>query len=518
MEALLTAASMLTLEATGYIVLGTLLGVVIGAVPGFTGGMLIALSIPLTFQMGPANALALLVAMYMGSVSGGLVSAILLRLPGTPASVVTTFDGYPLARSGKVGRALGVAASASLVGGVVSWVVLAALAYPLSRLAVNFTPWHYFGLVVVALALITTVSAGSQLKGLLAAIAGMLLALPGDDPSVGAPRLTFGFGSLENGFALLPVFLGIFAVSQLIGAAVAHAPRTEVIDPKLHGVWLRWPDYRTHGRNLARSSLLGTLIGLLPGVGANIGSIVAYGAARRASREPERFGEGSEEGIVASEAANNATVGGALIPLVALGIPGSAIDAILIGALILHGVTPGPLLFQNNPDIFYSILVSCLLSAIMIYFAVIMLARPMLVLVRVPSAYLLPAIFVFCILGAYGSSGRFYDVWVMLGFGVLGFVMERARVPLAPFAIGYVLAPLAETNLRTGLMISGGSFAPLWSSPVNLAMMAVALLIFLAPFAPRLRAAAEVRSRKGTPAGAVFSRWRPEPDKVGGDS
>lgn len=482
MEVLLTAAASLTPVALGYILLGTLLGVVIGAVPGFTGGMLIALCIPLTFQMGPSNALALLVAMYMGSVSGGLVSAILLRLPGTPASVVTTFDGYPMARSGKVGRALGLAASASLVGGLVSWLVLVALSYPLSRLAVNFTPWDYFGLVLIALALITTVSSGSQLKGMVAAVAGMLLALPGDDPSVGMPRLTFGIDALENGFALLPVFLGIFAVSQVISAAVARAGPPEVLNPSLKGVWLRGSDYRRHGRNLARSSLLGTGIGLLPGVGANIGSIVAYAAAKRASRQPERFGSGSEEGIVASESANNATVGGALIPLISLGIPGSAIDAILIGALILHGVTPGPLLFQNNPDIVYAILLSCLLSGVMIYFAILALAKPMTWIVRVPPAYLLPVVFVFCIVGAYGSSGRFYDVWVMLAFGVLGCLMERARVPLAPFAIGYVLAPLAETNLRTGLMISSGSFAPLWTEPFPLVLLASSIVVLCAPF------------------------------------
>lgn len=482
MDALMTAATAFTPEAILYIVLGTLLGVVIGAIPGFTGGMLIALTIPLTFSMGPANALALLVAMYMGSVSGGLVSAILLRLPGTPASVITTLDGYPMAQSGRVGRALGLAASASLAGGLVSWCVLAVLAYPLSRFAVNFTPWDYFALVVVALALITTVSEGSQIKGLLAAFAGMLLALPGDDPSVGMPRLTFGFHSLENGFALLPVFLGIFALSQVIKSAIDTSSDASVINPTLDGVWLRLKDYRRHGGNMMRSSVLGTFIGLLPGVGANIGSIVAYATARRASKTPEQFGKGSEEGVIASEAANNATVGGALIPLVSLGIPGSAIDAILIGALILHGVTPGPLLFDNNPEIVYAILVSCLLSAVMIYFAVIGLARPMMAIVKVPPAYLLPAITVFCILGAYGSAGKFYDVWVMLGFGVLGYLMERARIPLAPFAIGYVLAPLAESNLRTGLQISGGSFEPLWSNPLALGLMLSAVIVLLSPF------------------------------------
>lgn len=504
MDALLSAASALTPESFGYIIFGTVLGVVIGAIPGFTGGMLIALSIPLTFTMGPANALALLVAMYMGSVSGGLVSAILLRLPGTPASVITTLDGYPMAQSGLVGRVLGLAASASLVGGLVSWCILVALAYPLSRFAVNFTPWDYFALVVVALALITTVSAGSQLKGLLAAFAGMLLAVPGDDPSVGMPRLTFGSHDLENGFALLPVFLGVFAVSQVIQAAIGGEKGAAVIKPTLDGVWLRIGDYRKHGGNMMRSSLLGTFIGLLPGVGANIGSIVAYAAARRASRSPEKFGRGSEEGVVASEAANNATVGGALIPLISLGIPGSAIDAILIGALILHGVTPGPLLFDNNPDIVYAILVSCLLSAGLIYFSVIVLAKPMMAIVKVPPAYLLPPILVFCILGAYGSAGRFYDVWVMLGFGVLGYLLERASVPLAPFAIGYVLAPLAETNLRTGLMISGGSAETLWTDPLTMVLMLFATIVLLAPFRSAL-SLSRLRKRRRNPEDAASS-------------
>lgn len=484
MELLLGA---LTLDALIFILVGTVSGVIVGAIPGFTGGMLIALSIPLTFAMSPANALALLVAMYMGSITGGLVSAILLRMPGTPANVISTFDGYPMAQAGQVGRALGLAASASLIGGLFSWAVLVLMAEPLSRLAVRFTPWDYFSITLVALALITTVSGGSQLRGLLAAFAGVLLSVPGDDPSTGMPRLTFGWAPLENGFPLLPVFLGLFALSQVLLDLAGKEPAGEGTGGAIRGAWLGPRDYRRHGGGALRASGIGTVIGLLPGVGANIASIVAYALAKRVSMQPDRFGKGSEEGIVASEAANNASVGGALIPLVSLGIPGSVIDAILIGALILHGVTPGPMLFQNNPDVVYAILASCLVSAGLVYVVVLVLARPMTFIVRIPRAILLPAVTGFCLLGAYASSNRFSDVWVMLGFGVLGFLMQRGGVPLAPFAIGFVLAPIAEANLRTGLMISQGSFAPLWTNWLPLAMCLCALAVLVSPFKGALR-------------------------------
>ena len=475
----------ITLSSLSFMILGTVSGVVVGAIPGFTGGMLIALSIPLTFFMTPADALALLVAMYMGSVTGGLVSAIVLNIPGTPASVITTFDGYPMARDGKVGRALGLAASASLAGGLLSWLALVLLAKPLAAIAIHFTPWDYFALALVALALITSVGEGSQLRAMVAALAGILLSVPGDDPSTGTPRLTFDLTFLENGFPLLPVFLGLFAVGQVL----LEASRPETGGPRpvgpLNGALLAMSDYKRHVGGAMRASGIGTVVGLLPGVGANIASIVAYATAKRISRRPDMFGKGSEEGIVASEAANNASVGGALIPLVSLGIPGSVIDAILIGALILHGVTPGPLLFQNNPDVVWSILASCLISAFLVYFVVLALAKPMGKVALLPRSILLPAILVFCIIGVYAGSNRFTDVWIMLMFGGLGFLMQKGNLPLAPFVIGFVLAPIAEANLRTGLMISQGSMAPIWQNWLPAILIASAALVFASPLLSR---------------------------------
>ena len=300
--------------------IGTFTGIVVGAMPGLTGAMLITLSLPLTYFMDPKNAVIMLVSMYVGSISGSLITATLLRIPGTPASIMTTFDGYPMAQQGRPGRALGLGIGASFFGGLVSWVALVTLSKPLSVIGARFGPWEIFALVMVALVLIASISKGSMVKGLIAGLLGVLLSMPGVDPAVGAPRLTFGFDRLNNGFQLLPVLIGVFAMSQVIRDVLDLDEKSEAITPSRAGIWLTLADWRKHCWNMLRSSIIGTWIGILPGVGASVGSIVAYTSAKNLSKTPEAFGTGSEEGIVASEAANNATIGGALIPLIALGI------------------------------------------------------------------------------------------------------------------------------------------------------------------------------------------------------
>lgn len=460
---------------------GTTLGIFIGAIPGLTGGMLIALTIPLTIYMQASDALMLLVAMYVGSVTGGLVSATVLRMPGTPANVMTTLDGFPLAQQGQAGRAISLGIAASFVGSLVSWVFLATISAPIAEIATRFTPWDYFTFVLMALVLIATISQGSILKGFLAAALGALVAFPGSDPSTGVPRLTFGSHHIENGFAVLPVLVGLFAVSQIIKDVLTPDGKADALALGRSGTWLGLRDYRRHGWNMLRSSLLGTWIGILPGIGANVGSVVAYTVAKNASREPGRFGKGSEEGIVASEAANNATVGGALIPLIAMGLPGSVIDAILIGGLILHGIQPGPLMFSQNPEIAYAVIGSCLVASFMMFGIMQVGIRPMLWIARVDRTYLLPVILLLCMIGGFAAANRSFDVWVMLGFGVLGFLLERGGFPLGPFVIAFILTPLAEYNLRTGLMISGGSYEPLFTNPLPLTCLVLSVLILAWP-------------------------------------
>jgi len=460
------------------LLLGTAAGITVGAIPGLTGAMLIALTLPLTFGMSELDALILLVSMYVGSISGGLISATLLRMPGTPAAIMTTFDGYPLAQQGQPGRALGLGISASFVGGLVSWLFLVLLAGPIAELSTKLGPFEFFSLILTALVLIAAVAQRSLLNGLISGLLGIFCTLPGASPSTGELRLTFGMTEMNDGFKLLPVLVGLFAVSQAIRDILWIDRTAEPLPVDGRRLLMTAGDWKKHSVNLTRSSLMGTWVGILPGVGANIGSVMAYSAAKNASKEPEKFGTGSEEGIVASEAANNATVGGALIPLVALGIPGSVIDAILLGALVIHGLQPGPLLLEQHPQVVYTIMMTMLVANVAMFAIMVLSVRAMAGLMRVPRGYLLPVILVFCVVGSFALSNRMFDVGVMIAFGLIGFLMEKYGLPLAPFVIGFVLGPTAEKNLSAGLMNSGGSWWPLVTRPLSLVflLMAVALL------------------------------------------
>jgi putative tricarboxylic transport membrane protein len=465
-----------------YLSVGTALGIVVGAIPGLTGAMLIALTLPLTYYMVPVNAVILLVSMYTGSISGGLVSATLLRMPGTPANVMTTFDGYPMAKSGRPGRALGLGIGASFFGGMFAWVVLVILTKPLSDWATRFGPFEYFTLVLMALVLIASASQGTMVKGLLSAALGMLTAAPGVDLSTGLTRYTFGYWQLEGGLDVLPVLVGLFAVSTIISDLIALDEKVERLEYSSKGILMGLRDYWTQRVNLVRSAIIGTWVGILPGIGANVGSVVAYTVAKNMSRTPERFGKGAEEGIVASETANNATVGGALIPLIALGIPGSVIDVFLIGALMIHSIQPGPLLFIRNADVVWAMMATCLVSTIAMYLMMLGSCRYLYRLTQVPKSRLLPVIMVFCVIGVFASNSRFFEVAVMLFFGVLGFAMERAGIPLAPFVIGFILEPIAEAKLRAGLMMTAGSIWPMFTRPLPALFTAVSAVLLLWPF------------------------------------
>ena len=459
--------------------LGTALGVMVGAVPGLTGAMLIALTLPLTFAMDGDSALVLLISMYVGSVSGGMITATLLRMPGTPASIMTTLDGYPMAKQGKPGRALGLGVVASFVGGMISWGFLVALAKPMAMWSTTFGPFEFFALVMMAMVLIASVGGSSLAKGLLAGFLGILATMPGTSPATGQLRWTFGAHAMDDGFKLLPVLIGLFAVNQIIRDIVHLDEPMEKIELKREGMFLSVREWLKHLTNLVRSSVIGTWIGILPGIGANVGSVVAYSAARNFSKTPEEFGNGSEEGVVASESANNATVGGALIPLIAMGIPGSVIDAILLGALVIHGLQPGPLLFEQHPETVYVIMGTMLLSNIFMLGFMLLSLGWLSKLASIPRAYLLPVILTCCVIGSFALGNRIFDVWVMLGFGLLGLAMEKMKIPLAPFVIGFVLAPIAEEHLSAGLMQTGGSYWPLVTRPISLTFCVFALVLLL---------------------------------------
>lgn len=460
---------------------GVAIGIAVGVMPGITAGMLMALTLPFTYALTPVDAIVLLISMFVGGISGGLVTATLMRIPGEPNAIMTTLDGYPMAKKGFPGRALGLGNAGSIVGGFVGWVFLVTLTRPIADIAVLLGPWENFALVLTALVLVSSLSQGSFLKGMISALLGVLVAMPGVDQTSGVVRMTLGIDAMTNGFQLLPVVIGLFAMSQLVADTMHVEQGTDHVRASMKGVMLSLRDYVVHGWNMLRSSLIGVWIGIHPGVGSTVSSIVAYTVAKNVSKSPEKFGTGSEEAIVAAESANNATTGGTLIPLLALGIPGGIADAILLAALVMHNLRPGPLLFSTNPEIVNTIMATHLAAHIVMFAmmtaGVLVFARMMLV----PRAILFPLVIVFCIVGAYAMDGQISDVWIMLLFGLVGLAMEYARFPLAPFVIGFVLAPLAEGKLRSALMISDGSMWPLVTRPGSLALLLVAVVCFLWP-------------------------------------
>jgi len=488
-DGLLSPVSVLSWSVLGLVLVGTLLGVMAGAIPGLTGAMVIALTVPVTYGMDKVEALVLLVSMYVGAVGGGLITATLLRMPGTPASIMTTLDGYPMAERGESRRALALGIGASFVGGLVSWILLVLIAGPAAAASVKLGPWEMFSLILVALVLIASISRGQMLVGLFAGALGALLAMPGPNPATGVARMTFGLPAMADGFKVLPVLIGLFALAQVIREASRSVESETATASKTAGELPGLTTWIRQWINLLRSSFLGTVIGILPGVGANVGSVVAYSAAKAGAtpEEETRFGKGADSGIVASEAANNATVGGALVPLVSLGIPGSVVDAVLLGAFVIHGVQPGRMLFTNHPEVVHAITGSYLLANFAMVVVMAAGVRWIAKLATVPKWLLLPSILTFCVLGTYALANRAFDVWVMIGFGILGFVLERYRIPLAPLVIGFVLAPVAEENLLSGLAASGGNLTPLFTRPISLVLVLIALALLLWPHLRKAR-------------------------------
>lgn len=460
---------------------GTVLGIFVGAIPGLTGTMLIALMLPLTYGADPLLSMAFLISIYVGAVSGGMITATLLRMPGTPASIITTLDGYPMAQQGQPGRALGLGVISSLVGGVISWIFLVLLTAPIARLSSRFGFFDYFSLVMMAMVLIATIGGKSLSRSLFSGFLGILLAMPGINAATGEARLTLGITEMNDGFQLLPVLIGLFAVNQILRDILNLEQTLKPIELGRSSLLLELRDVARHGINVVRSSVIGTWIGILPGIGANIGSVTAYSVAKSFSKEPEKFGTGHEEGVVASEAANNATIGGALIPLVAMGLPGSVVEAVLLGALVIHGLQPGPRLLQESPSMVYTIMGAMLIANVMMAATMLLSMRWLAKVVNVPRPYLLPVILCFCVIGSFALSNRLFDVWVMIAFGLLGFLLESYRIPLAPFIIGFVLGPIAETNLSLGLQASNGSFLPIVAEPLSLFFILVAISMLLAP-------------------------------------
>ncbi|MDI5932384.1 tripartite tricarboxylate transporter permease [Halomonas kalidii] len=484
MDVLLPAlGNVLTPMALLTLFLGTLAGMTIGSLPGLSSTMGVALCIPITFSMPPELALILLGAVYVSSVYGGSVTAILLRTPGTDASIATALDGYPLAEAGRGGEALGMATLASLFGGLFSVVVLIAIAPPLSTVALAFGPQEYTVLAIFGLVTIVGVASDRPLKGVLSAAVGLVLASVGLDAFTGMQRFTFGYSELFDGVPLLPVLIGLFSVSQAFNLCVPEGGG--VLTGKgqpLKGRRLPlWHDIRRCLRTLLRSSVIGSVVGILPGAGTSIASFISYNEARRHSPTPERFGKGELEGVAASESANNAVTGGTLIPTLTLGIPGNAVTAVFVGGLTIHGMIPGPSLFTQHAETTYTLILSLFLANILFAVIGLWLCRYLVVVTKVPGAVLGPMILVFSVIGTYALRNEIFDVWLAVAFGVVGFFMERWRYPAAPLVIALILGPILEVNFRRSMQISHWDLTTFFTRPLSLTLCLLVALALAYP-------------------------------------
>jgi len=433
--------------------LGTLAGVIGGALPGITITMTIIMVLPFTFGLDPLQGLAAMTGVYVGGSAGGSITASLIGIPGTPSAVATTFDGFPMTRKGEPGRAIWIGVWAAFLGGLLGGIFLIASTGPLASIALEFGPWEYFSLFVFALSMVAGLVGTSLVKGLLSGAIGLVITVIGSDPIMGVPRLTMGSDFLRGGFPFLPVLIGIFAFAQLMSdiekmrrgepGAASSQPTPTLSTSQLKVLWeiLSMPFV------LVWSTLIGILIGVLPAIGGSAANIMAYDQAKKFSRHPEKFGTGIAEGIIASEASNNANVAGSLVTIMAFGIPGDAVTAVMLGAMTIHGIQPGPLFISQHPAIAYGIYAAYMVSLVLMVLIIAAGSRLWMRVISVPKSILIPAVLVLCVVGAYALSNIMDDVYTLLLFGIVGYAMVKFTIPLAPLILGLILGDQIEVNL-----------------------------------------------------------------------
>ncbi len=469
----------------GLILLGLTIGVVAGALPGITMLNAVVLVLPFTYLMGIVPSLLLLSAIYAGGVFGGSITGILFNIPGDPMNVPTTWEGYQLNRQGQVRLALGMAIMASAIGGVLSALALTFAAPPFARVALSFSTVEYFAVVVFGMASVVVLGRGSMGSAVISLFAGLVLGTVGADPQYGVVRFDFGLTILENGIDFVVVLIGLFAIGEILeqvagdagdGLEAASAGRVEARPrlPSLEELWrYRW--------SVLRGSGVGLTIGTIPGAGATVSSFVSYGVERQFAREPARFGRGSLEGLVAAESSVNGSTGGAMIPLLTLGIPGSGATAVMMGAFLLHGVQPGPLLFRNSLHEVYTIFAGFLLANVLMVAVGLLAARGFASLMRLPAAVLGAFIIALCFVGAFALRNNLADVWLTMGFGVLGFVMRRYALPIPPLILGLILGPLAEQYFLTSMVSYQNDLGVFFTRPVSAILLVASLLLLTWP-------------------------------------
>ena len=462
--------------------LGVLLGTIIGALPGIGPSAGVAVLLPVTFGMSPVTAMIMLAGIYYGAMYGGTITSVLINTPGESASVMTTLDGYQMALKGRAGAALGMAAIGSFIAGTLSVVLMMLAAPPLAEWAVTFGPPEYFALMVLGLTTLASLTGGgSMLKGLAMALVGLLLGTVGIDLMIGEPRFTFGMVELYDRLDFLPVAVGLFAIGEIL-YNIYQPVRLEPIKAKLSGLLPTLQDWRDSWGAIARGTVIGFFVGVLPGAGATIASFLAYATERSVSKHPEKFGTGVIEGVAAPESANNAASEGALVPLLALGIPGSGTTAVMLGALTLYGLQPGPLLMSTHPEVFWGLVASMYVGNIMLLILNLPLAPAFASILRIPYSVLVPIIVGIALLGVYSVENSIFNVGEALLFGGIGFFMRMYGYPAAPLVLALVLGPMLEKALRQSMQMSLGSLDIFVTRPVSAGILAFALLAVLYPF------------------------------------
>jgi putative tricarboxylic transport membrane protein len=460
--------------------IGVLGGMIIGAMPGLTAPMGVALLIPFTYGMAPVPAITMLVSLYCGATFGGSIAAILVHAPGTPAAAATTFDGYPLAQKGQAGKALGMACISSSIGGLFSVFVLILLAPVLAEIAIKFGPPEYFALAIFGLSMISSLGSKSVVKNLLGGTIGVFIACVGMDGISGFSRYDFGITHLMDGISFIPVMIGLFAATEVFRQA-EKGIRKVVIDRKISGLLPTWKEIKSVKTTLIRSSLIGTFIGILPAEGGTVASFIGYNEAKRFSKNPEKFGTGCLEGVAAPECANNAATGGAMIPTMALGIPGSGTTAVILGALLIHGMRPGPLLFIQHVNVVYAVFIGMFLANLMFLGLGLGGAKVFSQILRVPNYVLSPIILVLCVVGTYALHNNMADVWIMLICGLVGYKMKEYGFAAAPIVLGLVLGELIEISLRRTLIVYDNNPFVFFTRPWSLAFIILTILGLCSP-------------------------------------
>ena len=461
--------------------LGVVCGIIIGILPGIGSAGGVAIMIPITYWMGPTAALCTLASLYCGAMTGCAISAILFRIPGEPASAMTVLDGYEMAKKGFAGKALGVSISGSVIGGLFSVIILFLVAPPLASVALSFGPPEYFALACFGLSIIASLGIGNQIKGIISGLLGVWFVTVGIDPVLGLPRFTFGIDHIQKGIDYVPALIGIYGISEVLKntetlsdvSIMYRKVKTELATLKeiLEQKWL-----------YLYACILGTIIGILPGTGGTTASVMAYGDAQRFSKHPEKFGTGIIEGVLAPETANNAATGGAMVPTLTLGIPGSSTTAVILAAMITHGVRPGPDLFTKQAVMVNTIYWAMAFANILMAIASLIAIRLVIKCLHIPRKLINPIILLLCILGAYGINNSLDDVYMALILGIVGYLFEFYNFPLTPMVLGMILGPIAEINLSKALMLTGNNFFVFFTRPISAALMVAAILSLFYPY------------------------------------